>query len=402
VYLNTLEKVEEYKRGRRCSKHLKHARYWEEMNIDLLKEEELDWNFWQEVFPALDEIVGSRRRGRARITLNSEGDAPLGDVWMSGRVGWGPDVREFMESWEVFDLCIPRLDEEDYSELWQVLDYKAPKDGQERGYRIGTWKEPVNLESEASQMILEGVDRLEEQCGDPSNTLVKGPPSCPIFTSYTTFAVPWLVFTTPIFLLETAPERYRPISLPPSRLLHLELSFEVDPSRPAQAIQHLESFFSAISPKIERLAFRLRATSPHPSEDAEAKFSRKLVSCLASCRRLRHLEIGGFGTAPSFLPQLSILPLSVLVLLPLQHVTSFQGHVLPLFTTPSPLRESLVTLRLERSLLAQGTVIELLRFLDRKYVQIRFFNGHPERHHYTNLMISLELDDVSSVSLFLS
>ncbi|GAA5999638.1 hypothetical protein JCM5350_007869, partial [Sporobolomyces pararoseus] len=116
----------------------------------------------------------------------------------------------------------------------------------------------------------------------------------PIFTDYTVFAAPWLVFTAPIFLLETVSTRYKPASLPPSRLRHLELSFQVDPTNSARAIQELESFFSKIAPQIERLAFRLRITDPHPSQSAESTFTAHLVSCLLSCRRLQHLEIGGF------------------------------------------------------------------------------------------------------------
>ncbi|GAA6000002.1 hypothetical protein JCM5350_003385, partial [Sporobolomyces pararoseus] len=108
----------------------------------------------------------------------------------------------------------------------------------------------------------------------------------------------------------------------------------------ARAIQELESFFSKIAPQIERLAFRLRITDPHPSQSAESTFSERLVSCLLACRRLRHLEIGGFGFSPDFLSRLSVLPLSSLNIGPLQYFTSCE-QALQLFEAPSLLRRSL-------------------------------------------------------------
>ncbi|GAA5997782.1 hypothetical protein JCM5350_003056 [Sporobolomyces pararoseus] len=165
----------------------------------------------------------------------------------------------------------------------------------------------------------------------------------PIFTDYTVFAAPWLVFTAPFFLLETVSKKYKPNPIPPSRLQHLELSFLVDPTNPARAIQELESFFSKIAPQIERLAFRLRMTDPHPSQSAESTFTEHLVSCLLSCRRLQHLEIGGFGFSPEFLSRLTVLPLSKLVILPQQYVESCKD-LQPLVKSNSSLRNSLKTL----------------------------------------------------------
>jgi len=394
VYLNSLFRVQQYRLF--CDAHWKlHWRQrWEELYIDLsnghLQDSETLLEELEEIFSAL--CGNEPRNGRIILSLSITEDTPLGD-------GWGQLVQERSEEWKRLTVRISILDPSHYKQLWRILQYKPTVDGEEKEYFIGdpTWAD--NLETTAAQGILNGVLEPEFELvedSDFSDDDFDSPDdedshrACPIFTNYTTFAVPWLVFTAPIFLLETAPERYRPTTLPPSRLRHLEITLEVDPSNPAQAIQHLDSFFSAISLKIERLAFRLRVTCPHPTPADELKFSEHIISCLLSCARLRHLEIGGFGFSPDFLSRLSVLSLSTLVLLPLQHVISYNGHIRPLFSSPSTLRQSLNSFHFEDELLRNprdwpeiSKTFESygisLEYTHRTYPERRMYNLHVRR-----------------------
>lgn len=162
--------------------------------------------------------------------------------------------------------------------------------------------------------------------------------------------------------------------------------------------QPIESFFSAISPKIERLAFRLRITCPHPSPADELKFSEQLASCLVACPRLRHLEIGGFGFSPDFLSRLSVLPLSTLALRPLQHVRSYDENIRPLFESPSALRQSLQDLRLGTDMAGSQTRCGWSPPPDIKLdgISIGWKGANGERQLYGRLMRERGFDEVSS------
>lgn len=136
----------------------------------------------------------------------------------------------------------------------------------------------------------------------------------PLFTSYSVFATPFLPFTPSIFLLDIFPGKQ--LDLPPSRLEHLELTLEIDTSDPDRSICYVDSFFRTLSPKIRRLALRLRTTGLFDHAHG-ISFTDHFFSGLRSCQHLGHLELGGFGYSLDFLSRLSTLPVSTLILHPL-------------------------------------------------------------------------------------
>jgi hypothetical protein len=247
---------------------------------------------------------------------------------------WAESISYLIENRPFFSVRLPVWDEDDYHRSWYIFENLEEIKVQEAELYLGNSEKPILLTTATIQRILIEIYHNKKDTRKVDEII-----PYPIFTSYTVLVLPWIVFTAPQFLLQTV-QAVAKGSLSPSRLRHLEISFEVDPSNPAQAIKHLESFFSAISPKLETLVFRLRVTSPHPSSADAATFTRSLVTSLGSCRHLRHLEIGGFGFSPDILTHLTALPLSTLVLLPLQHCKTL-NDLLPLFTPDSTLLKTL-------------------------------------------------------------
>jgi len=136
----------------------------------------------------------------------------------------------------------------------------------------------------------------------------------PLFTSYSVLSTPFLPFTVPLFLLDIFPTKP---NLRPSRLEHLELSLEFNPSDPTEALRQIDAFFATISPRIERLSLRLRLTCPHPSPLDSSTFTDHFFAGIKSCLRRTHFEIGGFGLADNLLLRLATLPLTTLILHPI-------------------------------------------------------------------------------------
>ncbi|GAA5850134.1 hypothetical protein JCM5353_008971 [Sporobolomyces roseus] len=173
---------------------------------------------------------------------------------------------------------------------------------------------PLELVADDLQSCID--EEAEEQAIKPTGGF-----PYPIFTRYTVFSAPHLVFTVPLFLLRTTPQ---PVpSLEPSKLVHLELTLELDPLN-GQAESEMQEFFDMISPRIERLALRIRLDQAWPRDYDRWMFTQDLVQRLRGCPRLRHLEIGGFAFSPDLPAQLSSLPLDTLIVLPLQFALSFE------------------------------------------------------------------------------
>ncbi|GAA5981058.1 hypothetical protein JCM5350_000027 [Sporobolomyces pararoseus] len=326
AYLNSCTKLELYQddheRLRESGANRLHD--WEEIYLNLWKEDVFrvfdEW--WESLHVVLEMRRSDKRErhtGRLVLVLPTSEDWPLSD--------WADEVVKTTDSWERVSLQITDLRQECYLELWRLLSVGNIGIKEERSYRFGAHDNPILLETRTTQAILDkAMETRRESNGEAGRV--------PVFLNYTVFAAPWLVFTTPILLLETVPEEDRPVPLPPSRLRHLEITFQVDPSNPAQAIQEIESFFTAIAPRIERLVFRLRLTRPHPSPFEESKFTLHLVAGLVSCTRLLHLSIGGFGFAPDLLSRLSLLPVQSLRILPLQYVKKYNDYLPLLHTIP--------------------------------------------------------------------
>lgn len=181
--------------------------------------------------------------------------------------------------------------------------------------------------------------------------------SLPLFTSYSVLSTPFLPFTVPLFLLDIFPTKP---SLRPSRLEHLELSLEFDPSDPTEAIRQIDAFFAMISPRIERLSLRLRLTCPHPSPLDSSTFTDHFFAGIKSCLRLTHLELGGFGLADNFLLRLATLPLTTLTLHPI-YPTYSQMEVMEylLGGEPTTLARNVKTLVLRDLDEYEGNEVEL-------------------------------------------
>ncbi|GAA5964596.1 hypothetical protein JCM3765_007635 [Sporobolomyces pararoseus] len=286
----------------------------EEVHINFSKEDPDDvYDVW---WGSVERLLDSRAKNKSgRYTGKVVMALPTDEDWPLSR--WASQFMEKTSQWDRVTVRIDSLSEQDHEEIWRLLYLGKVGPKEERSYHFNSAK-PILLDTTITQTML---DRASQTNG--------GKGSVPVFTDYTEFVAPWLVFTVPIFLLETVQEELRPQNLLPSRLDYLAITLQVDPSNPPEAIRHIESFFSAISPQIEVLVFRLRITSPHPSAFQESKFTQRFISSLYSCTKLRHLEVGGLGFSPDFLSRISILPFKTLTILPLQHVRNY-NHYLPL------------------------------------------------------------------------
>ncbi|GAA5956100.1 hypothetical protein JCM3765_005455 [Sporobolomyces pararoseus] len=339
VYLNSMAKLQRYAKmysSWRESDNLRWKKGWEEIHIDLSKEgwgPPLDTDT-EHLIKLLAKLLRpekeGKHQGRLLVTFPFLQDMLLfGDPRSLVNV-----LANFGIKWKRSTMRIPHIERYFHADLGRLLSEYRVGDGEEQDYFINYLDQNQGTSTFCMQTLMDCRNR---GMPPPRQAL----PPCPIFTNLTTFSALHYTSTVPQFLLQTVPPSRRPATLPPSRLRHLELSIEVDPRDPARAIQEIQSFFSTIAPRIERLAFRLRTTAPHPSPTAELNFTEHLVSSLLSCRRLQHLEIGGFGFSPELLTLLSQLQLTSLFIRPLQHVMSSK-HVMKVLH--SPLRQSLVTL----------------------------------------------------------
>ncbi|GAA5833261.1 hypothetical protein JCM5353_007928 [Sporobolomyces roseus] len=188
------------------------------------------------------------------------------------------------------------------------------------------------------QPILTTISLVQERLDHIFEDEYYGISSLPRFMDYSVLSTPWLTFTVPIFLLEPFIAELLPeddeLYMPPSRLEHLEISLELDPSDPVEALRQVDVFFETISPKLERLALRLRLTSPHPSALNETTFTDHFIDGLLSCSKLNHLELGGFGLSPDYLSRLIRLPLTTLIVLPILPLPSLDDLEILLVDTP--------------------------------------------------------------------
>ena len=175
----------------------------------------------------------------------------------------------------------------------------------------------------------------------------------PRFMDYSILSTPWLAFTVPAFLLEPIATGLLPedgdLDIPPSRLEHLELTLEFDPSDPAEALRQVDVFFTTVSPKLETLAIRLRLTSPHPSAVDETRFTDHFIDGLRSCSKLDHLEIGGFGLSADYLARLIRLPVVTLIILPILPLPSLIELRTLVVSTPGLSTSGLKALSLQKT-----------------------------------------------------
>ncbi|GAA5956048.1 hypothetical protein JCM3765_005439 [Sporobolomyces pararoseus] len=361
---------------------------WEEIHLDLSGHKEDAYA----VNKVLTELAYAERpKHQSKVIISMKG------VELQDPADCENLRSELGDEWLRTSLRIREMKESDYTYLGMALHAGEVQTSEDKEYFIGHSEDPILLSTTVAQDLLEV--EIKEYEALNVRMWEEEPPVPPIFTNYTVFAAPWIVFTAPIFLLETVPENYKPTSIPPSRLQHLELSFQIDPTDPPRAIRELESFFSKIAPRIERLAFRLHLAAPHPSSTAELNFTEHLVSSLLSCRRLQHLEIGGFGFSPDFLSRLTVLPLSTLSIRSLQYFKSYE-QVVRLFETPSLLRQSLEEFSCPYFRKSRTRPLErMCKELNIWYG--RYLNGE-ERKLYRELMNSAGLDAVSSSTRSLS
>jgi hypothetical protein len=364
---------------------------WEELHIDLVEEDMVnvraDPDVWKALLNQLNvtrpaDLEGEEHEGQVGklvITLRTKG--------RSSPEQWGHAVREVTERWNEFAIQIPFMDIEGYTmfmalfEDWGVLGERSAE------YYIGS-QYPAYLAKEFTQDILDkyvlwSLEDSEEEEDPEAEDVCR-----PIidFRQYIVFAVPYLVFTAPIFLLETTPKLYRPPDHFTCRLRHLEITFEVDPSDSNRANREIDSFFSAISPRIERLAFRLRLARPYPQDHfaTESSLNTQLISSLASCKRLRHLEIGGFGFEFDFFSQLcnTSLLLTTLVLLPTYYIRICHD-ILSLLKWPGPVIKSLKTLRCGNPVYAQHRdfpegLDDLKEYCRKEDIELELYESYPE------------------------
>jgi len=337
-YLKTEKSVERY--SQRPGARLLQP---QELFIDLTEDRFRKYEYsrdWQQLFTKLGDHLRQmsgfdRAKGKLILILNSYVNKSLAND------GWATSVQDFASKWKRSSLWIPQLSEGNYGDLWAVLERRRKDTPSEKEYYIGRSDEPTLLLAYNSEEIADGFD-LSEGFSD-LQSVMSSIYYLPTFVNYTVFAAPWLVVRSPTFLVEIEELNHgRPQTLPPSCLRHLEITYEACPANHTY-LEDLEYFFSAFAPTIERLTFRLRAAAIHRHRRAELELTQQLITSLASCHLLRHLEIGGFGFSPDFLDRLTILPLTTLVIFPTEHHGTART-LLPLLSQPSVLRRSLKTL----------------------------------------------------------
>ncbi|GAA5981080.1 hypothetical protein JCM5350_000035 [Sporobolomyces pararoseus] len=259
VYLDNVKKLRRYTDLYKSWKEADSPRWkrdWQELRIDFSGLELTEYDYdsdWRNLFELLALCVRSdskKRGGWLILSLNSTPSASL----LGGHRSWGNVVGSLTRNFKNTSIRIPVIEHSHYDALWKVLGNGKSREEEQKECYVGRASEPAFTEAISAQAILDGYDVLEE--AEAFAWAESEPQPCPIFTNFDVLVVPWLAFTAPIFLLETAPPERKPSSIPPTRLTHLELTFEVDASNPAQAIREVESFFAAIAPRIEILAFQ--------------------------------------------------------------------------------------------------------------------------------------------------
>lgn len=233
-----------------------------------------------------------------------------------------------MEMAKSYSVTMSAFDKEDYTRAMTLLGDYADRSRDRLELYIG--QSPIHLQKDIVDERLWQLEQWYLHRNDPAWG------GLPIFVNYTVLSIPWLAFTVPNFLLESLALEYPEpeLILPPSSLEHLELSLEFGPSDPVEALRQVDIFFETISPKLERLALRLRLTSPHPSALNEITFTDHFIGGLLSCSKLNHLELGGFGLSPDYLSRLIRLPLTTLIVLPILPLPSLGDLKSLLVDTP--------------------------------------------------------------------
>ncbi|GAA5968045.1 hypothetical protein JCM3765_003565 [Sporobolomyces pararoseus] len=136
------------------------------------------------------------------------------------------------------------------------------------------------------------------------------------FLGFQILSAPFLALTVPLFLLLPIKKGQFQL-IRSSKIEHLEITLEFDPSNPEQAQYELETFFKVISPTIRHLSLRIRLTTAHPSLENYQAFTDQLASGLLSCSHLSHFELGGFGySMKQLFSTLPNLPFRTLTFLP--------------------------------------------------------------------------------------
>ncbi|GAA5956153.1 hypothetical protein JCM3765_005472 [Sporobolomyces pararoseus] len=231
VYLPSLQAFEEYEAQRLLFSRCQRSKAWEELHVDLTEEENwipegeslesMGLCYWDDLLGELNSNRWSKSGGKLVVTLVVDGRNLRG----------GETARELGHHWRHISFEILELGRDDYRGLWMVLLAGKMDKRNQREYYIGFRGRPTLLDISVAQGFIDSrtkeldVDDWEYDIDNPNPT---------IFTEYTIFAAPWIVFTAPIFLIQTA-QVYRketgsfkphdPGPIPPSRLRHLELSF---------------------------------------------------------------------------------------------------------------------------------------------------------------------------------
>jgi len=257
------------------------------------------------------------------LDLTTCGNYSIGD--------WYEWARNSLEKVGSYTLKLPGSDQEEFRSAARAFLGEEFAYGYERA-ELYVGERPILT---SISLVQEQLDRIfyDDRYDEPYDISF-----LPRFMDYSVLSTPWLTFTVPIFLLEPfiadlPPEDDEPY-MPPSRLEHLELSLEFDPSDPVEALRQVDIFFETISPKLERLALRLRLTSPHPSTLNEITFTDHFIAGLISCSKLHHLELGGFGLSSDYITRLIRLPLTTLIVLPILPLPSLDDLKILLVDTP--------------------------------------------------------------------
>jgi hypothetical protein len=218
--------------------------------------------------------------------------------------------------WKHFTIKIRGNEGSHYFQASSGLEPGHLEGEEVREFYIGRADDPIELDSDVAYQMFWEVYEARDCWTDGVLDLGSG---VPVLTNYSLFAAPWLTFDLENFLFGMV-GKMDATDLPTSPLRHLELSYEVNASDPADVSLEIQVLFTVISPNIEYLSLRLRLSSPHPSVAGEERFTVHFSALLTTCKRLRHLEIGGFGFSPKLITYLFTLPLETLIILPLQHV----------------------------------------------------------------------------------
>ncbi|GAA5988369.1 hypothetical protein JCM5350_004419 [Sporobolomyces pararoseus] len=374
VYIDSLSKLDKFAKYRKELERSGSPQWhqpWEEVHIDLSRDD------------LHDSVVGALCS--STFSIGDRSSWYTGKLILNLAVIYGTplshdalnDLSGFTEEWRDSTVRLPGSEVDHYSNAGNLLYPGWIGLKQNREYFVGRSEEPVLLDTSSTYQISRDEYEARECLKESEKEEDQIISNVPILTNYTVFAAPWLPFELSDFLFgitgnaESKEDCWSP-------LRHLELSFELDARNPRRAIQEIKTFFSIISTAIERLAFRIRLSSIHPSLHDERRFTEHLVASLCSCTRLRHLEIGGFGFNHDLVSGLSNLPLSTLVLLPSQNINS-TSEVVSLLDQTSVLRASLELLQLDQSLVDDQSWVTITALGHQHGVQVEKENREKEK-----------------------